>query len=749
MAHKEKLHNRTKGSASQSRRAVQIPEVTLLESGLPIVDLYHLATREGNAKKPIYEIHKWWARRLGSVFRALLVGATTAGTADETDRQRASKLFSQFYQRRDLTGLVVLDPFMGGGTSVVETLKRGARVIGVDVDPVAWFVTKKQIEPLSETRLERALRRVGAAVEAEIRRLYRTFAPSTRRLGEIVNAFWVARLKCNHCRRLFDAHPHYRLGFDSQHRKQEVFCRKCGRIETIALGRKRWKCVACRTITVIEHGTVLQGIYSCPHCKHSEATRDQVRPGHPLRKRLFALEFTVEGDVDRKTGKVRRQLKRATRHDLQLFREAANLLKAQARRLRYPRTSIFRQRRYDLRPISHGYSHYSQLFNARQLYCLAKLYAAIDDIKDSQAREYLLLAFSDSLAANNQLVGYAFGYHKTTPLFGIHGYHVVQRPVEGNVWGNPHFGRGSFTRCLDKLIVGKRYASTPFEYAYTPQGHPIRVYTGETVETSVVRTVPGWLSGPARALLLNRSSVNLRPIRTRSVDLILTDPPFYDNLPYSELSDFYFQWLRPVLEKYGAGKRNMVAIRESLFARRKSTSEHARYVTGLTEVMHECFRVLRKSGLLAFTFHHRQPAAWHALASAIACAGFTVTGVCPVRAEGVSGFHSYQGTPKWDSVISCRPRRPASESIGIDIERMTAKVRRIERRWFKRLQKGAIRLTSADRASLASALALREGVNSRLSNTEHADLFGRVYDLYRQKGVPRAIPGIPRRAASA
>src|SRR5947207_36012 len=160
-------------------RRARVPPLTLLETGLPVVELFDLAKREGNGKKPIYEIHKWWARRLGSVFRALLIGATTPGTAGETARQSAKKLFSQFYQRRSLAGLVVLDPFMGGGTSVVEALKRGARVIGVDVDPVAWFVTKKQVEPVAATRLEKAYQAVSSAVERQIRRLYTTIDPTT------------------------------------------------------------------------------------------------------------------------------------------------------------------------------------------------------------------------------------------------------------------------------------------------------------------------------------------------------------------------------------------------------------------------------------------------------------------------------------------------------------------------------------------------------------------------------------------
>jgi len=622
-------------------------------------------------------------------------------------------------------------------------------VIGVDVDPVACFVTKKQIEPFAPKLLTVAYQRLADAVESDIRRLYQTVDPLTGKKGEVANIFWVTRLQCGRCRRSFDAHPHFRLAYDSDRKRQEVFCRKCGRIQTLPLRRKKFECSACRAHTDIENGHASKGFSACPRCGYRERIRFQVKSGRPLRKRLFAVEYTVEGDVDPDTGKVRRHLKRATRVDIERFREASRLLRTEARRLRYPRAAIFRRRRYDPRPISYGFSRYAQLFNSRQLYCLARIYSEIMNLEDTQTKEYLLLALSDCLAANNQLVGYAFGYRKASPLFGIHGYHVVQRPVEGNVWGNPHFGRASFTRCVAKLVFGKEYAGRPFEYAYSRRGDPIRVYTGETVEASVAwGSSSKWKTAGRRALLLNRSSVDLGPIRDGSVDLILTDPPFYNNLPYSELSDFYYQWLRPWLKRFGT--QEVRPVQESLFVRRKSRAEHARYVTGLTAVLQECARVLSQSGLLVFTFHHRDPSAWHALGSGLIKAGFRVTGVSPVRAEGVSGFHSYKGTPKWDSVISCRLTRPAPSQAAAGVTRMVETACHAERDWMRVLRDESICLAPPDRASLALSVALREGVNSRVSDRCLADLLAGVRRRYPQKGVYLAIPGVtPTKLSSA
>ena len=118
-----------------------IPERNLLECGaLPFGDLVRFATREGWRPRPIYQIHKWFARRLGCSFRALLIGAVETPTAD---------FWKAYYGSASLRGLTVLDPFVGGGTSVVEAARLGASAIGVDVDPIACAVTTAELAAAS------------------------------------------------------------------------------------------------------------------------------------------------------------------------------------------------------------------------------------------------------------------------------------------------------------------------------------------------------------------------------------------------------------------------------------------------------------------------------------------------------------------------------------------------------------------------------------------------------------------------
>ena len=96
-------------------------ERTALETNFPIRQLSELAQQESWRKeinRPLYHIHKWWATRLGSVFRGITLGALV-----EPD----TNIWTRFYEIHDLSGKIVLDPFMGSGTTLGEALKLGAR----------------------------------------------------------------------------------------------------------------------------------------------------------------------------------------------------------------------------------------------------------------------------------------------------------------------------------------------------------------------------------------------------------------------------------------------------------------------------------------------------------------------------------------------------------------------------------------------------------------------------------------------
>lgn len=103
-----------------------------IEKDLPIEALNAIAAKEApvGGHRPIYDLHKWWARRLGSVFRMLILAALTEWDDSLSREENERRLWKRFYSKNELKNKednlpIILDPFMGGGTTVVEALRLG------------------------------------------------------------------------------------------------------------------------------------------------------------------------------------------------------------------------------------------------------------------------------------------------------------------------------------------------------------------------------------------------------------------------------------------------------------------------------------------------------------------------------------------------------------------------------------------------------------------------------------------------
>ena len=129
--------------ARQGRRA--------MEDGFPFEQISEVAEVESWRKevyRPVYHVHKWWAQRLGSVFRAAIIAAAAP---------KGSSVMDLFYEPLRLPGFVVFDPFMGSGTTVGEAQKLGCTVIGRDINPVAYRTVRVASRPDRPRRSSRPL----------------------------------------------------------------------------------------------------------------------------------------------------------------------------------------------------------------------------------------------------------------------------------------------------------------------------------------------------------------------------------------------------------------------------------------------------------------------------------------------------------------------------------------------------------------------------------------------------------------
>ncbi|HQU41425.1 MAG TPA: DNA methyltransferase [Pirellulales bacterium] len=159
----------------------------------PFEFLSSLAERESWRKeihRPIYHVHKWWAKRLGSVFRGILLGCLLGDDRDLT---------AEFHRTHNFVGRMVFDPFMGSGTTIGEAHKLGLTALGRDINPVAVEAVRTALGPLDRKRLIATFEELSEGVGAEIRGLYRSVEARGDEC-DVLYHFWVMQATCLGCR---------------------------------------------------------------------------------------------------------------------------------------------------------------------------------------------------------------------------------------------------------------------------------------------------------------------------------------------------------------------------------------------------------------------------------------------------------------------------------------------------------------------------------------------------------------------
>ena len=644
---------------------------------MPLEDIAALALREGRRPRAIYTAHKWFARRLGTVFRALLVSAVSGPDDD---------FWEAYYGGTDLRGLTVLDPFVGGGTSVVEASRLGAKTIAVDVDPVACSVTNLELMADSLPDLENALVHLQDTVGKSLRR-YHTFATDDGSEYPVLHHFWVQVVTCLACGQHFDAHPNFVLAREA--RKQWVFCGACGNVESRSAKHKTFSCDACGHRTTVNVGRVDYGKATCPYCHHREPLIEiGRRTGKPPVWRQFAVEVLGRPDGGRPVPMHERLFFAANNYSNDRYKAATE---AYRRRMKshpstLPDLEISNVNRADTRLVDYGYRRWSELFNPRQLLHLSVLAKAIEEF-DEPERLALAMAYSDHLTTNCMLTSYAAGWRRLTPLFSVRAFRHVPRPVELNPWMDGS-GRGSFPNAVRKLMRARAFARSPKEPTLEGGFRDVPAVGTDTAHQTTY--------GTARDLSFLPSG---------SVNLVLTDPPYFDNIPYSELAEFFLPWLR-LLDVVSECRDAESVKLQSLVARRNDPESIKRYTTGLCDAFGEIARVLKPSGTVIFSYRHIEPAAWLALAQAINPHQLSAVRVLPAPGEAGVSLHTHEGTGLWDAVFVLRRAIRSEQSPGQSIEIPKTSISAaaaVADGWMQSLRSAPIPFTEVDRLTMHRA----------------------------------------------
>lgn len=409
-----------------------------------------------------------------------------------------------------------------------------------------------------------------------------------------------------------------------------------------------------------ENGTMKKGTVRCPFCGQAtkgEYLRDEAMRGR-MGQQLMAVVLSSESD----TGKSYRE---PTPLDNANYERAERLLATSRKALgriggipdeqipipKVPSTSeelgpFF----VHLQVVNYGLKTFGQLFNARQALALAtfatkvrEAHAAIlgqyrDEEYAKAVTTYLGLAV-DRLA--NQFCSLARWNNVGEKIEGAFSRQALQM-VWDYVEGNPLSGlTGGFSNALDWILRVIEHCSLV--------GLNSDCYVSQGTATSL-------------------------PYDDAFFDAIVTDPPYYDAVPYSDLSDFFYVWLKrtvgplyPNLFATPLTPKGPEIIQDSSLLRRAAgdslgrTKDKAFFETRMAEVFHEMHRVLKPGGTCTVVFAHKTTTAWETLITALLKAGFAVSASWPLHTEMGARLRAQESAALASSVwLICRKRETSA-----------------------------------------------------------------------------------------
>jgi hypothetical protein len=352
----------------------------------------------------------------------------------------------------------------------------------------------------------------------------------------------------------------------------------------------------------------------------------------------------------------------------------------------------------------HGYTHWWKLFNSRQLLVHAQLLKSITDAPEEtwplDVREQALGAFQQYLRNQNMFAIWNITADKMEPFFSESNYNPKNLTIENSVF--PSLGRGNWESSSAKCVAALEWARKPWERTLTKPS-PSEPNIAHTEDPIVLGTE-----------IFCGSSTDLSPVTSGPLDLVITDPPFGDNVYYADLSDYFYCWLRLALLKWYAGlpeeqyflpertPHSMEAIdnpaehpddREDYEKSPFITAKHLQTIRDLTDdraliekdpnplyrpepasdfystTLGACWaeagRLLKDGGIMAFTFHHSEDSAWIDVLRALFDAGYLLVATYPIRSDESKGENAAFGSKKieYDIIHVCRKRLEEPQAV--------------------------------------------------------------------------------------
>lgn len=670
----------------------------MIERWFPCAEVSEASGSGWGSGKSERALFTWFAARPLVQAKAAVVTSLLPWPDDPDEQQRLQDLVRAAMSGRDAAdadlmaefkrhypnGASMLDPFSGRGMIPLEAARLAVKAWGMDYSPVATLAGSlladyplrdwadepqvpfgRETNALIEDRLladvKRVLNEVGRRFEAAMGEFYPKFK------GKLPWGYlWAVTLPCQECGRRFPItgqlvlrHPLPKSGDPGQSYKI-VVDRAKGTFRALVHDGPPTGSPTLAKVT--KEGKAVSGRPAvCPFCEHI----------HPLevhrrlaKARLGEDVMLVAADIDETVGKSYREptaeeVRAAERARAALSKERpfADGIPA------VPNEPIPIGNSRFMSPLVYGAQTYGDVCNGRQTLGFVRLSRIVNDLGPELRRGGL----SEEYAA--ALCGYAAA--------------VVVRKLRRSTRGallRPRLDpKSNRVDCKD---IFANEASITFSYDYFEAGlgdGPATWVSLADDTLAVLQNLRTARSG--RSAIIRRGSSMALPLRTASLDAVVTDPPYDSMIPYTDVSDLFYVWLKRALGStqpdivITTDPRGLQEKAEEIIVKRTNRDApeehrtHAFYDASIAVAFSEAARVVRNDGVVTIVFGHGEPEVWHRLLGAVNKAKLVLTGSWPARTE--SGGKAGSANIVTTLTLACRPApptRPIGRAADVEAE---------------------------------------------------------------------------------
>ncbi|HEY1684572.1 MAG TPA: DUF1156 domain-containing protein [Tepidisphaeraceae bacterium] len=707
-----------KGPVSKSSRR-------LIEDWLPIVEIGIESLRERTPMTPFpapNRLHVWWARRPLVASRAAVLASLLPANADHKkflhalgihgDPMKAKVAIQEAirsgvrvanpygYDRafgynptesdRDYVRTLggggfppkVLDSTAGGGSIPLESMRLGCDTYGNDLNPVAWLLLKATIEFPAKFGFEllKQYKILSSKWLKEMKERMLPFFPIDPNPEREDATLLLARtIRCPYCNGLVPLSPNWKLnnkgaGVKLIPQMQDTQNRVC----TFEVAHE---------VTQQSSGTIRGGDGLCPFtdCNRvidSNEIKAQARAGK-MGEQLYAVVYTERKIVGHtKSGKPKIKKTRGFRAPRSYDDNTGQVRAALDTKMpEWLARNVVPDEEFptgtnDDRPLQYGMSLWREMFSSRQLLGHGTGVEVFQDLLsecggpkniseiDKAALTYLAIAIDKMLDWNSRSCVWDVSRDLIAHTFSMHGFPF----------------RPSFTEMAPAVTgLGYDWVVSAVEKCVTE----LIAMGGnsELPDQQLVFAKPAVRCCDASVVELSRgSAASLVHISDETIDAVVIDPPYYDNVMYAELADFFYVWLKRTAgllfpeqfaEHLTDKDREAVAnpakfkdfskVKGSGGAKKRASRD---YQERMQAIFTEARRVLKPDGIMTLMFTHKATGAWDALAKGLVDAGFVITASWPIQTESEGGLHiKNKNAAKSTIFLVCRPRKtPATDA---------------------------------------------------------------------------------------